>query len=77
MITITLAEAEAILKELERFNDGAVGIPGHSVGPIIENLRKKINDEKTSTRPSPAVAVRQHTKKPDRTSKLRNRKLGD
>lgn len=78
MITLEDNEAEAILTELERFNDGAVGVPGHPVAAIIEKLRTKLDAAKrSSTRPTSAVAVRQHTAKPDRTSKLRNQKLGD
>jgi hypothetical protein len=44
MVNLENNEVEEIIKALEQFNDGAVGIPGHAVGALIEKLRKKLQD---------------------------------
>ena len=54
MVNLENSEVEEIIKALEQFNDGAVGIPGHAVGALIEKLRKKLQDAKTPTSPESA-----------------------
>lgn len=54
MVNLENNEVEEIIKALEQFNDGALGIPGHAVGALIEKLRKKLHDAKTPTSPKSA-----------------------
>jgi hypothetical protein len=50
MVSLENDEVEEIIKVLEKFNDGAVGIPGHRESALIKKLKEKLQAAKTPRR---------------------------